>query len=191
MKKSTTTIETLRTELTLTLWNKGSKETYRQKVYVFTPKAPITIEAAEKLVKQKRYFIPVSETDTPIEDLAWLNDSIVLDIEMGEHKWLRREITVDEWFYSGYIVKPTSYSLVRNMHVYSVHVTEYNRNIKRVVESDYNVKSFRAITDDTIKKQVESEISDNSVLLEIDMDSMQERECPIYLSENSAYSLWL
>lgn len=191
MKKSTTTIETCRTELTLTLWNKGNKEVYRQKVYVFTPKAPITIETAEKLVKQKHYFITVSETETPIADLNWLNDSIVLDIELGEHRWLRREFTADEWSYSGLSVKSAPHSLVRNIHDYSVHVTEYNRNIKQVVESEYSVKSFRAITVDTIKKQVESEISDNSVLLEIDMDSMQEQEAPIYLSESSAYSLWL
>ena len=190
MKKSTTTIETCRTELFLTLWNKGNKETFTYKVYVFTPKAPITIETAEKLVKQKHYFIPVSETDTPVDDLAWINDSIVLDIEMGEHEWLRREITAHEWYYSGCKVKPAPYSLVRNMHVYAVNATTYIKDTKSVIECTYHVISFRSLTTGTIKKQVQSEIDDRYVLLEMDMDNVQEEETPIYLSEQQAYSIW-
>lgn len=190
MKKSTTTIETCRTELFLTLWNKGNKETFTYKVYVFTPKVPITIETAEKLVKQKHYFIPVSETDTSADDMAWLNDSIVLDIELGEHKWFRREITAHEWYYSGCKVKPAPYSLVRNMHVYAVNATTYFRESKSVIECTYHVMSFRSLTNDTIKKQIVSEIDDRYVLLEMDMDNVQEEETPIYISEQQAYSIW-
>lgn len=190
MKKSTTTIETCRTELYLTLWNKGNKETFTYKVYVFTPKVPITIETAEKLVKQKHYFIPVSETDTPVDDLAWINDSIVLDIELGAHKMLRREITADEWYYSGCKVKSDAHSLVRNMHVYAVNATTYFKDSKSVIECTYHVISFRSLTSDSIKKQVVSEIDDRYVLLEMDMDNVQEEETTIYLSELQAYSIW-
>lgn len=190
MKKSTTTIETCRTELHLTLWNKGNKETFTYKVYVFTPKVPITIQTAEKLVKQKHYFIPLSETDTPVDDLAWLNDSVVLDIELGAHKMFSREITAEEWYYSGCKVKPATYSLVRNMHTYTVNVTAYSRTYKSVVEIQPTVKSFRSITNETIKKQVESEIDGTFVLLEIDLDNVNDEETPIYLSELQAYSIW-
>lgn len=190
MKKSTTTIETCRTELFLTLWNKGNKETFTYKVYVFTPKVPITIETAEKLVKQKRYFIPLSETDTPTDVLAWINDSIVLYIELGEHKWLRRDITADEWYYSGCKVKSAPYSLVRNMHTYTVNVKAYNRTYKSVVEIQPTVNSFRPITNETIKKQIESEIDGTFVLLEIDLDNVYDVETPIYLSELQAFSIW-
>ena len=190
MKKSTTTIETCRTELYLTLWNKGNKETFTYKVYVFTPKAPITIETAEKLVKQKHYFILVSETDTHVDDMARLNDSILLDIELGQHKWLRREFTADEWYYSGSKVKPDAHSLVRNMHVYEVNATTYFRESKSVIECSYHVLSFRPLKTDTIKKQLESEIDDRYVLLEMDMDNTQHTEEAVYLSELQAYSVW-
>lgn len=190
MKKSTTTIETCRTELYLTLWNKGNKETFTYKVYVFTPKVPITIETAEKLVKQKHYLIPLSETDTPTDDLAWINDSIVLDIELGGHKMFRRDITAYEWYYSGSKVKPASHSLVRNMHVYAVNATTYIKDSKSVIECTYHVMSFRSLTNETIKKQVVSEVSDRYVLLEMDMDNVQQEETPIYISELQAYGVW-
>ena len=180
MKKSTTTIETCRTELYLTVWNKAFKATYNQKVYVFTPKVPITIDTAEKLVKQKHYFIPLTETDTPAVDLANLNDSIVLDIELGAHKILRRELTADEWFYSGSKVKESPHSLVRNMHVYAVNATTYFKDSKSVIECTYHVISFRSLTNDTIKKQAVSEIDDRYVLLEMDMDNVHEEEIAIY-----------
>lgn len=190
MKKSTTTIETCRTELFLTVWDKGIKETYIQKVYVFTPKVPINIETAEKLVKQKHYIIPVSETDTPIEDIKRLGDAVVLDVELGDHLMLHREFTAHEWYYSGCKVKPATYSLARNMHVYAVNATTYFRDTKSVIECTYHVLSFRSLKTDTIKKQLESEIDDRYVLLEMDMDNMQHTDETIYLSELQAYSAW-
>lgn len=188
MKKSTTTIETCRTELTLTLWNKVHKETYQQTVYVFTPKMPITIETAEKLVKQKHYLLALSTTMQ--EDYARLNDSIVLDIELGRHTCLRREFTADEWYYSGCAVKPLQWNIVRNVHTYTVTATVYNRYSKSVSDKIYFVKSFRSIKTDTIKKQVESEIDERYVLLEMDMDNVKEEEIPIYVRELNVYSCW-
>lgn len=188
MKKSTTTIETCRTELTLTLWDKGNKETYKQTAYVFTPKVPITIETAEKLVKQKHYLLSLSTTLE--EDYERLNDSIVLDIALGGHTCLRREFTADEWYYSGCAVKPLQWNLVRNVHNYTVTATVYDRDSKSVIEKIYFVKSFRSLKTDTIKKQVESEIDGRCVLLEMDTDNVKEEEIPIYVRELSAYSCW-
>lgn len=192
MKKSTTTIETCRTELTLTLWNKGNKETFKYKVYVFTPKAPITIDTAEKLVKQKRYFIPLSETTTPVDDLAWLNDSIVLDIEMGGRSWLDRELTADEWYSLGGQYATDKYALGRNIHIFNVKVTLYDKLAKKVTTGlVFSVRSFRPLTTDSIVKYVKSHITTYEVLLDIDTECISHAVHKYYISEEQAYIPWL
>lgn len=192
MKEPTTKIATTRTSLTLTVWCKGDREVYNIPVYVFTPKAPITIEEANKLVSKKHYYVPLTTTEEISRRESILADSVLLEVTMGEHRWLEQEMTASEWYMKSDPYVSDEYYLVRNFHHYTLSVTLYDRSQKKVLTDEcFAVRSFRPLTLETITKQVQHRVPQGCTLLEIDTSSVKDNEQPRYMSEACAYQIWL
>ena len=192
MKEATTKIVTARTELTLTLWTKGDTEVSQVSVYVFTPKAPITIDDAKSMVSKKHYYIK-HHTNMELEVLEEkLNNAQILDVELGAHVWCEKEITVSEWTLYGNKSSKYKYDLSRNIHSYIVPVLVYDKVAKQVEQgAQYRVNSFRPLITDSIVKSVKSYITTYQVLLEIDTDHVAHLEQTYYLPEAQVYKEWL
>lgn len=192
MKEPTTKIATTRTTLMLTVWYKGDRKVYDIPVYVFTPKAPITIKEANKFVSKKHYYVPLTTNVEINQRAAILADSVLLDVKIGDHKWLEQEMTATEWYMKSYSYVTHEQYLVRNFHHYTLSVTLYDKSQKKLLTDEcFAVRSFRPLTAQAITKQVQHRVPEGCTLLDIDTDSIKDNEQPRYMSEVCAYQIWL